>query len=376
MKSLSIFLAVSLLTASTGAAETQKMIVKTTDGTQKTFNVSDVEYGSFTAEDGSEVFSVNGTEIAPIASIASVSFMDMESMPFTIVNADGEYLGAYPAVPSVLRVPAATSGQSAEFAFGTVAASEAAQLAEGEYGIRLSLTASAMQAGGVTDLGANPDSYKLTLYTYDNGQAVDSVSTVTAGDITYSWTATRRRLVLNINATFSNGLSLKSAFTGTPTDVESIAAMVPEKVYANEMVVVDASGTSSTAYAITELKETSNKPTTSQPYDVKFRFVSDDFYEGDIVVLVNADEVINKGEIDLANTELNCYCIKIGYSVQYWAPAAQRQNPMDGVMEVKKADDGSYDIFVQFTDKYKAIWGGESGSGKNYTIHWHGPASN
>lgn len=374
MKVLSILFAAAALTAATASAETQKMIVKTTDGAQKTFDVEAVESGSFFNADGAAYLTVNGEAVAPISDVSSVSFMDMSAMRFTLVNSDGEYLGAYPEVPSMLRVVAAEAGQSTEFAFGTVKASEAAQIAEGEYGVRLSLSAGAINGGGISDLAVNPDSYKLTLYTYSEGQAVDSISTVSTGSITYAWQASRRRLTLNINATFSNGLTLNSEFAGTPTDVESVAAMVPEKTYANELVVVNASGTSSNSFAITALYEDPYK-SSSLPLDTKFTFESDDYYGGNIELYIKADDVVNKGPIELATTELNCYWIKIGYAVSFYAPAAQRQNPMDGVMEVKKAEDGTYDIFVQFTDKYKSVWGGETGSGDNYTIHWHGPVS-
>lgn len=367
MKLKYIIPALAVALAATAFADTNKMIVKKTDGQTLSFDVSDINKGTL----NNNALQVNGQQVADISEISDISFIDQTTLPFTIVNPKGEYVVALDQVPSMLRAVAQETGKPNEFAFGTVTAKNAAELPMGDYGIYLSLSPTAMNAGGVTDLSANDGGYTLKIYTYKDGQAVDSISSVTSGKIEYAWRATRRQLTVNIDATFSNGTVLKANYTGTPTDVTSVAEMVPEKTFNNEIVIINAAGTSSTSYPINSVTAKTRTATGSNPRTLTFTFDSPKYYD-DAELQITPDLIVDKGDIDLATVEGNCYYVHVG-NIQLYAVDAGRFAPLDGVMNIKKLSDNEYEIYVQVTNTYNNPWGGgTAGSGENVTIYWKG----
>lgn len=363
-----IFAAVAAMFLSTPAmADTNKMIVNKTNGESVTFDVSSVNSGTFT----DDALQVNGTNVANLSEISDIKFIDLTTLPFTITPSKGE-MKAYESVPSMLRVVPEAAGQATLFAFGTVEANTAAELAMGEYGISLSLSATAINAGGVPDLAEGNQEFILKLYTYEDGQAVDSLTNVTAGSITYSWVSTRQRLTLNINATFSDGTVLKAQYSGKPTNVESLEGLVPEKVYANELVIINAAGTSSRSIPITKASIKKRTATASNPRTLTFTFNTDDWNYSDVTLEVVPDLIINQGDIDMATVTGNCYLLK-AYLFQFYAVDAGRQSPLDGVMNITQKDGNVYEVFLQVTNYYNNPFGsGQTGNRENLTIHWSG----
>lgn len=348
-------------------ADTNKMIVNKTDGQTVTFDVSAIESGNFTGD----ALQVNGAKVADLTDITDIRFIDLTTLPFTITPPEGE-MKAYESVPSMLRVVPASTGLPTLFAFGTVEANAAAELPMGDYGIYLSLSATAINGGGVADLSDGNQEFILKLYTYEDGQAVDSLTSVTAGNIKYAWQPARQRLTLDINATFNDGTVLKSQFTGKPVNVESIDDIVPEKKYANELVIIDAAGTSSRHIDITKASTRTRTATGSNPRTLTFVLNTDDWTYSEVTLEVVPDLIINQGDIDMATVTGNCYLLKAG-PFQFYAIDAERQSPLDGVMNITRKGDNDYEIFLQVTNYYNNPFGaGQTGTRENLTIHWNG----
>ncbi|MDE6101266.1 MAG: hypothetical protein K2G01_09500, partial [Paramuribaculum sp.] len=144
---------IALAVSANAMAGNEKMIINTTDGDKTTFDVTEVTSGTFVGN----ALMVNGTKVADLNDISNIAFVDLASFPFTITNPDGEIKAAYESVPSVLRVLPAESGMPTMFGFGNVKASTPDEIPEGEYGISLSLSPSAISGGGISDLAANPN---------------------------------------------------------------------------------------------------------------------------------------------------------------------------------------------------------------------------
>ncbi|MDE6322975.1 MAG: hypothetical protein K2L46_03430 [Paramuribaculum sp.] len=361
---------IALAVSANAMAGNEKMIINTTDGAKTTFDVTEVTSGSFVGN----ALMVNGTKVADLNDISNIAFVDLASFPFTITNPDGEIKAAYESVPSVLRVLPAESGMPTMFGFGNVKASTPDEIPEGEYGISLSLSPSAISGGGISDLAANPNSFILKLYRYENAQAVDSLTNVTDGSINYAWQAARRQLTLKINATFSDGTILNTSYTGTPTDVSSLEGIVPEKAYSNELVIVSPDGNTSTSYPITGTTLAQINPTTSNPYDNRFTFSATNFYDT-LTLSINKELIVNKGDIDLATVTGNPFLIRFG-TFQFFSTDAGDFKPSltNGVMRITQNGD-EYEIFVQFNNKYytHSSWGDPiGGDDRLVTLHWKG----
>lgn len=368
MKSLNIIMASALaLSAAAAFAGTEKMIVTTADG-KTYYDITEQTSAKFTTVDGTEMLSVNGTAVAPVSSITSISFVDQSTMPFTVIGSNDDILGAYEEVPSVLRVNPAETGQPTQFAFGTVKATEASQLPEGEWGVQLTMSQLALNAGGIADLTADADAYTLKLYRYEGGQAVDSLNEVTAGAVTYNWVANRRTLALNIDATFKGGTRLHSEYRGAVTDVTSLDEMVPAAKYGNEMIVIQP-GTTDGVHRVIESVELYTTGTTS-PCDLKFVFNVKDYW-ATCEIQVQESEVVNKGDIDMKSCTGKIYTVTID-QMQYRAPDFGRFFPKEGgTLRVDRFEDGTYEIFLDTTNLYDGF-GFETGTREHFILHYKG----
>lgn len=360
----------------TAAAQNNRIIVTTPDGTISKA-ITETTTGTFADVEGVETLMIDGNAVAPVKDVTNIRFVDAATLPFTITNPEGMITDAYESIPALFRVIPSGDVTSTQIGFGTVAAAEPAGLADGEYGIYLSLSASAINAGGITDLTGS-QSYSLKLYKYEDAQAVDSLTEVTGGSISYNWRATRRQLTLNINATFSDGTTLKAEYSGTPTDVESVAEMVPEKVYGNELVIIDGTGSSSTSYAIQSVRKSSVSTYNTARYPgTKFTFSSDSFY--DTMSLEFKDEaIVDKGTLSLTSFDSEVFYIRFG-SIQLYPSYESTEgsypykNHVDnGTIRVDKLSDNEYEIFVDFVNSYTNYSGSELGTKEHYTLHWKG----
>ncbi|MCM1348594.1 MAG: hypothetical protein NC338_04210 [Firmicutes bacterium] len=376
MKLKYIIPAFALTLCATAFADTNKMIVLKTDGEKTTYDVGDVKQGTFT----NDALEVNGQKVADIADIANVSFVDVSTLPFTIVDSKGEYVVAEQAVPTMFRAVGTTTGAPNEYAFGTVEATEPAGLAEGTYGIYLALAPGAMNAGGVSDLAADAGSYQIKLYTYVDGQAVDSVATVTAGSIKYDWKPQRQRLTINIDATFSDGTVLHSEYTGKPVDVSSVGAMVPAKRYSNEIEMINPAGTGSTSYPIESITVTKLTPSqwSSSKYTLRITFNAPTFGANSVKLEVIADEVVNKGNINMATVDNGCYAfyantIQLHASNPNDSADAWKNHPKDGWLNVSQEGD-VYKVHIEVTNYY-TMNGSTGGTGEKIVLNWEGAAN-
>lgn len=357
----------ALALASTAMAANEIIIVKTAEGSKR-FVITESTKGSFS---GTSLL-IDGENVADISEISEIAFIDEAQLPFTVTTPDGTIAGSYEAVPSVLRQLPAESAGTTLFAFGTVEAAEASEIPAGEYGVKLSLSASALNNGGIEDLSTAPDSYTLKLYSYEEGQVVDSLTTVTSGAIKYQWVPNRRRLTLDIEATFDDGTVLKSEYAGTPVDVTTLAGIVPEPQYENGLIIVSPDGSSSTNYDIASVSASTRNATGSNPRTLVFDFESDSFYDS-IRLEIIPESIVDKGDIDMATVTGNCYYFRCG-STQLYAVDAERQSPIDGIMRVTKTADNEYEIFVQVTNTFVSPWStGTGGTGEKVTLYWNGP---
>ncbi len=338
MKLYKSFLALTAAAISLGAAaDDEVMIVTLTDGTTVEYNV---------------------------AQVSKVNFEVRETVPaaFTVTPADGETI-EFQTIPTMFRQAADDDSQPTTFGFGTVEATTPANLVNGEYGVKLSVSAIKLY-GGEFDLVENPDSYSLFLGTYEDGKLIDLQDVVTAGKISTKINNKTRKVTININATFKNGTVITAEYEGLPESTDVIDEMFPEISRGNVLIYTTTSGTENT-YEVTGASMRA-----SASYDT-YTFTNSG-YE-DFVIEIRNRDLINAGKLELS--EAVGFSIKYGYSMQLGrrdATDIYSNAPNNGVMTFTKNDDGTCEVSVDVLNKYNSNIGQNLGNGEHLIFHYVG----
>lgn len=299
-----------------------------------------------------------------VAQVSKVNFEIRETVPaaFTVTPADGETI-EFQTIPTIFRQAPTDDSQPTMFGFGTVEAATPANLINGEYGVKLGVSAVKLYAGEF-DLAENPDSYTLALGTYEDGKLIDLQDVVTAGTLSTKINNKTRKVTISLNATFKNGTVITAEYEGIPETTETIDEMFPEISRGNVLIYTSTSGNDST-YEVTGATVR-----TSTSYDT-YTFANSGYEE--FVIEIRNRDLINAGKLDLS--EAAGFTIKYGYALQLGrrdATDTYSNAPNNGVMTFTKNDDGTYEISVDVVNKYNNYMGQNLGSGEHIIFHYAG----
>lgn len=330
MKKSIIMAALSLISAANlYALDEEFMTVTLKDGTTAVYNVLEVEKVEFSQVHTDEAF--------------------------TVTPAGGETIG-YVTIPSMLRVKAAQSGDPTQFAFGTVEATSAEELCNGEYAVWLTVSAAKIY-NGEFDLAESTDSYILKLVKYVDGQA-EVIENVTAGTISTSVNSKNQRVTIAIDATFDDGTAITANYTGSPADVESVEAVIPAKQYGNEVYFYDLNYVEHRT-AIESVKKSyssySGKTTFTfnleedlNMSDYELRFVMD----ADMMALFEDGETHTVELKDTPGWELRLGSIQLYCSPDSDSSKPYKNQANNGTLKIRIGEDGTYDFFIDILNCY------------------------
>lgn len=336
MKKTIILAAATLLASASTmqALDVETMVVKLKDGTTQTYNVEDINQIEFNIDHIEEAF--------------------------TVTPAGGQKV-IYSTIPSMLRVKAETTGDPTQFAFGTVEATTAESLIEGEYGVWLTVSAAKLY-NGEFDLSESSDSYTLKLAKYTDGQA-EVLEKVTQGTLTTKLNNKNRKVTIELNATFEDGTTITVSYEGIPTDVESVAGMIPAKKYGNELfyTTVDQTEQHTTIESL-KVSRSSFSGKTTYTFNLADNINMSD-YEARLVLTSDLLESLEKGvqhELQMAETigwEFRLGNIQL-YCTSKDDPSYNYMNQADnGTMKITINEDDTYEFFVDITNSYSNYMG-------------------
>lgn len=337
-----LFAAVSTIGAY--ALDEELMIVTLKDGSTVEYNVENVERVNFENRHTEEAFTV---------------------------TSDG-HTASYPSIPVMLRVKAAETGAATQFGFGTVSATDASGLVDGEYGMYLKVSALKIYAGDI-DLATETESYSMRLIKYADGQAEEILEAVTSGRLTTKINNKNNQVTINLEATFDNGTVVTANYVGRPADVESLDAMIPAKQYGNEMFYYDSSQNEFNA-KITDVY----KSYSSYSGKTTLRFSLDDYLNGEEEVrIVFTDELFKstQGTFNLAETagwELRLGGFQLsGYDEN--DPNSNYKNCADnGTMKFINNADGTIELFIEVQNYYNNYMGTHLGTPEKVIFNYVG----
>lgn len=270
---------------------------------------------------------------------------------------------------SAFVVKPATTGAATTFAFGDGKGNVPDSLQKGTMAVAVSISASKLY-GDTIDMATDKDSYTFKYYDYAKREVYDKV---TAGTIVSKQDA-EGNLYLHLEATLDDGRQVSVDYYGPVTEAESLDAMTPAPVAANEYKYYNADG----ELTIDRQIGTSYIDTDSQG-NTTFYLIpeGESKYSSYKVQLKVSADLINVGEVKLA--ELNTTCtfdlkFQLG-GMQLQSEAAGHgfgNKPDNGTMTVTKGDDGTYDITVDVLNHYASRWNPNGGDNTHLVLHYTG----
>lgn len=327
------------------ALDEEFMVVTLKDGTTVEYNVANVERVNF---------DLRHTDDA-----------------FTVVNTDGT-TDAYVTIPTLLRVRAAETGAATQFGFGTVQATDAQGLTQGDYGVYLSVSAAKLYAGDI-DLATETDSYVLKLVKYENGDTKTLNEKVTSGTLSTKINNKNNNVTISLDAVFEDGVAVTAKYAGRPVDVESLDAMIPAKKYGNEAFYYDSSEKEYHA-SVTDVR----KSFSSYSKKTTLTFDFDNMINGEqYIKIIFSEALMNSTEttFNLAETagwELRLGTIQLcGYdkddSSIDWKNAAD-----NGTMILEHNPDGTIHIYMEVQNYYNNYMGTHLGTHEKVIFNYVG----
>lgn len=334
----------ALATMSLHAYTEEQMVIELKDGTTVEYNVENVEKVNF----------------------------KVTEFNFTITPANGEMV-AYATVPTLLRVIPDNAGDPTLLGFGNVAGATAEEIAQGEYGVYLSVSPSKIYTGEF-DLAENTDSYTLKLVKYTEGGSEWTLDKVTSGTLSTKFNNKTRKVTLELEAVMSDGTAISAKYDGAATDVESIEGLTPAKVYGNEGFYTNEDGAESHAVISSVSKRYSSysKATT-------FTITFDGYLGGqDEATIVVSDAMFESGEEEFDLTEAIGWQFKLGYLIQLTGPSGNEERDKysnvadNGFMKAKQNEDGTYELFIEIQNYYNNYMGTHLGTPAKVILNYAG----
>lgn len=259
-------------------------------------------------------------------------------------------------------------GEATNFAFGDIEATKPADMLGGKYAAWISVTASKLYNGTI-DMESDASSYTLHFIDY----ATRTVYTkVKSGTITTAKDSEGNTYV-KINATLPEGIAFSVEYLGKPAEAESLDEIIPKAVEENQYKYYNSDGEIAKTVKIgtSYIKEGST---------VKFYFVKDGATskrDEEQVYIEVEPSLIGAGELSL--TEIT---LEKKYSIRYTVGGIQLDShkktggygnePNNGTLSITKNDDGSYDIYLEVTNKYKNNYTSDGGDNTKIVLHYVG----
>lgn len=334
----------ALATMSLHAYTEEQMVIELKDGTTVEYNVENVEKVNF------KVTEYN----------------------FTITPAKGEMV-AYPNVPCLLRVIPEDNSNPTLFGFGNVGGTTPEEIAKGEYGVYLSISPSKVYAGEF-DLAENTDSYTLKLVKYTEGGSEYILDQVTSGTLSTKFNNKTRKVTLELNAVMSDGTAVSAYYDGNATDVESMDALVPAKVYGNEAFYTNEDGEESHAM-ISKVSKRYSSYSKATTFTITFDGYLGGQEEATIVV---SDAMFESGKTEFDLTVAQGWQFKLGYMIQLAGPTGNEERDKysnvadNGFMKAKQNEDGTYELFIEIQNYYNNYMGTHMGTPAKVILNYAG----
>lgn len=331
------------------ALDEEFMVVTLKDGTTVEYNVEQIE---------KVAFDVRHTDEA-----------------FVVQPGNGDATAGYLTIPNLLRAQPAQTGEATMFGFGTVAATTAEELVAGDYGVQISVSAAKVYQGEI-DLSSEKDSYTIKLVKYQDGGSEYILENVVSGTLNTKLNSKNQNVTIELDATFADGTVVTANYVGKPTNVESLAAMVPGINYGNEVFYYNTDGAETNLEIISASKSYSSysKKTT-------LKFELDGYISGcETACVILTDDIMNstETEFELATTVGWSFYLD-GYSrlLQLSSPSGDESRDMysaiidNGKMRFVKNDDGTYELYMEFTNSYTSM-GNKGGTPERIIFNYVG----
>lgn len=255
-------------------------------------------------------------------------------------------------IASALVLNPTTTGAATTFAFGDATATAADGLLAGKVGVSVGISASKLYNGTI-DMATETDSYTFKYIDYATHIVYDKVK---AGMITTAKDA-EGKLYIKIEATLDDNRTVELEYYGTTTEVESLDDMIPAAVAENEYKYYNSDG----AVSMNKTLGTSYVDEYNGNYTFYFVPEGDTKYSSDKVTLKVSSDLINAGDISIADlNDVAIFDLKFkSMGLQSTAAGHGYGNtPNNGTLNIKKSDDGVYEVSLEITNLYKSPWGG------------------
>lgn len=256
------------------------------------------------------------------------------------------------AIGSALILKPTTTGAATTFAFGDATATTAKGLLDGKVGVSVSLTASKLYNGTI-DMATDADSYTFKYIDYTSRIVYEKVK---EGTITTAQDGDGK-LYIKINATLDDNRVVELEYYGATTEVESLDDMIPAAVAENEYKYYNSDG------AVNMNKKLGTSYVDEYKGNYTFYFVpeGDTKYSSDKVTLKVSEDLINAGDVSIADLDDTAIFDLKFKSMGLQSTAAGHgygSTPNNGTLNIKKGDDGVYEVSLEISNLYKSPWGG------------------
>lgn len=297
------------------------------------------------------------------------AFTQVYSATNTIKTTNVSVVGNYD-IHSALILKAATTGAATTFAFGDAEGTTAKDLLGGKVGVAVSIAASKLYNGTI-DMATDADSYTFKYIDYGTRIVYDKVK---AGTITTAQDA-EGKLYIKIEATMDDNRTVELEYYGTTTEVESLEDMIPAAVAANEFKYYNSDGAVAKSRTFgTSYVDTYNKKVTFYLVPEGDSKAASKSYN-DVCEVQVGEDLINAGQFDLSNIDANAiFYFKYGAIQVYTSAANQYANVGKvGTFEVTSDGNGTYEITVDVTNRYKSPWSTNvGGDNTRVVLHYKG----
>lgn len=274
------------------------------------------------------------------------------------------------AVGTVLYKPAVGIGSgSPALVIGDAVATDVAGMHSGHYALEVSIAGNRFK-NGVVDL-ADADSYVMHLYDYESGKSLDITSHY-KGTITTLDDPEKEGENIYIDIRFSDATTEYAVnYFGPLTTVDDLEGLAPEVTETNNVILTNQSGVQTLNQEITAMQVRESNDGTIYLYMMTDGTRPDDAMQTPCVQISPAH--VNAGTLSLPDLKeqwsVSFKAINLAYAKTEWHPAIT-----NGTLDVKKADDGKWDVTVNLKNEYNNM-GTVSGTGETLSIHYSGAAS-
>lgn len=260
-------------------------------------------------------------------------------------------------------------GEATNFAFGDVKATKPVDLLGGKYAAWISVSASKLYNGSI-DMVSDASSYTIHFIDYATRTVY---TTVKSGTITTAKDSEGYTYV-KINATLPDGIAFNVEYLGKPAEAESLDEIIPKAVEENQYKYYNSDG------EIAKTVKIGTSYISEGTKTVKFYLVKDGATskkDEEQVYIEVEPSLIGAGELSLPEITL-----EKKYSIRYTVGGIQLDShkktggygnePNNGTLSITKNEDGSYDIYLEVTNKYTNNYTSDGGDNTKIVLHYVG----